>query len=91
MQHGLESTPTVKDVHSPAGQPFCAPVSFADLPDCPICRYGTPMMRKDRWICIDCRCDVTAHMPPPLRKLSNDRFNVRSADPTEFLRNLKSN
>ena len=62
MQRGLESTPTVKDAHSPAGQPFHAPRSFADLLDCPICRYGTPMMRKDRWICIDCRCDVTAHM-----------------------------
>jgi hypothetical protein len=23
------------------------------------------MMRKDRWICIDCRCDVTAHMTTP--------------------------
>ena len=62
MHHGLESTPTVKDAHSPAGQPFVAPVSFADLPDCPVCRYGTPTKRKDRWVCIDCNWDVTAHM-----------------------------
>lgn len=62
MHHGLESTPTVKDAHSPAGQPFVAIKSFADLPDCPICKYGTPVLRKERWVCIDCRCDVTAHM-----------------------------
>jgi hypothetical protein len=55
---GYESTPTVKDAHSPAGQPFHAPRSFADMPDCPICRYGTPTKRKDRWVRIDCRCDV---------------------------------
>jgi hypothetical protein len=62
MHNGLESTPTVKDAHSPAGQPFYAPASFADLPDCPICKFGTPALRKDRWICIDCRCDVTKQM-----------------------------
>jgi rubredoxin len=54
MQKGFESTPTVKDAHSPAGQPFHAPKSFADMPDCPICRYGTPVECKDYWLCIDC-------------------------------------
>jgi hypothetical protein len=65
MHQGLESTPTVKDAHSPAGQPFVAPKSYADLPDCPICRYGTPTKRKDRWVCIDCNWDVTAQMKHP--------------------------
>ena len=76
MQRGLESTPTVKDVHSPAGQPFVAPVSFADLPDCPVCRYGTPVQRKDRWVCIDCNWDVTERMPARggARSLLNDRL-----------------
>jgi len=50
----MESTPTVKDAHSPAGQPFYAPKSFADLLDCPICKYGTPRKTKDKMRCIDC-------------------------------------
>ena len=54
MNKGLESIPTVKDVHSPAGQPFYAPRSFAEMPDCPFCRYGTPVKRDERWVCIDC-------------------------------------
>jgi len=59
MHNGLESIPTVKDVHSPAGQPFYAPPSFADLPDCPFCRYGTPVEYKDKWVCIDCGAKMT--------------------------------
>ena len=59
MHRGLESTPTVKDAHSPAGQPFHAPRSFADLLDCPFCRYGTPRKAKDTWRCIDCGCQIT--------------------------------
>jgi hypothetical protein len=59
MHRGLESTPTVKDAHSPAGQPFHAPRSFADLLDCPLCRYGTPRKAKDSWRCIDCGCHIT--------------------------------
>lgn len=51
---GLESRPTVKDAHSPAGQEFYAPPSYADLPDCPVCKYGTPMEREGRLVCIDC-------------------------------------
>jgi hypothetical protein len=58
-KQGLESTPTVKDVHSPAGQPFYAPPSFADLPDCPFCRFGTPMKHQDEWRCIDCGAKMT--------------------------------
>jgi len=54
MKQDLQSTPTVKDAHSPAGQTFYAPTSFADLPDCPFCRYGTPIKRDERWVCIDC-------------------------------------
>jgi hypothetical protein len=57
---GMESTPTVKDAHSPAGQPFYAPKSFADLPDCPVCKYGTPVKRKDKLVCIDCGAVVGA-------------------------------
>jgi len=53
-RYGLESIQTVKDAHSPAGQAFHAPVSFADLPDCPVCKYGTPMERNGRLVCIDC-------------------------------------
>lgn len=59
MHHGLESIPTVKDVHSPAGQPFHAERSFADLPDCPFCRYGTPVEFKDKWVCIDCGAQMS--------------------------------
>jgi hypothetical protein len=51
---GLGSRPTVKDAHSPAGQPFFAPKSLADLPDCPVCKYGTPEPKGQRLICIDC-------------------------------------
>jgi hypothetical protein len=58
-KHGLESTPTVKDAHSPAGQPFHAPRSFADMPDCPFCRYGTPVEFNDKWRCIDCGAKMT--------------------------------
>ena len=52
--NGLQSQPTVKDAHSPAGQPFYAPRSMADLPDSPVCKYGTPMERDGKMICIDC-------------------------------------
>lgn len=51
---GLESRPTVKDAHSPSGQPFYAPVSYADLPDCPVCKYGTPEQENGKLVCIDC-------------------------------------
>lgn len=46
--------PTVKDSHSPSGQSFYAPPSYADLPDCPACKYGTPMPREGKMVCIDC-------------------------------------
>jgi hypothetical protein len=52
--HGLESQPTVKDAHSPAGQAFYAPPNLADLPDCPVCKYGTPEPKGGRLVCIDC-------------------------------------
>ena len=76
MQRGLESTPTVKDVHSPAGQPFVAPVSFADLPDCPVCRCNKPPNRNERWVGIDCNWDVTEQMAAKggIRSLLNDRL-----------------
>lgn len=46
-----------KGPDSPAGHEFYSPKSRADLPDCPFCRYGTPVFRKksEDWICIDCR------------------------------------
>ena len=53
-RYGLESRPTVKDAHSPAGQEFYAPPSYADLPDCPICTYGTPIEVNGKLICEDC-------------------------------------
>jgi hypothetical protein len=53
-RYGFESESTVKDAHSPAGQRFYAPKSMADLPDCPVCRYGTPMEKAGKLICIDC-------------------------------------
>ena len=59
MSKGFESIPTVKDVHSPAGQPFHAPRSFADMPDCPFCKYGTPVEFNDKWVCIDCGARMT--------------------------------
>ena len=51
---GLESQPTVKDAHSPAGQPFHAPPNYAELPDCPVCKYGTPVEKSGKLVCIDC-------------------------------------
>jgi len=51
---GLESRPTVKDAHSPAGQAFYAPPNYAGLPDCPVCKYGTPVEKKGKLVCIDC-------------------------------------
>lgn len=56
------SQPTVKDVHSPSGQTFYAPKNFADLPDCPVCKYGTPMAREGKMVCID--CGATVGEPP---------------------------
>lgn len=50
----LERQPTVKDADSPAGHTFHAPKDFSSLPDCPFCRYGTPMEREGKWVCIDC-------------------------------------
>jgi len=52
--HGLESQPTVKDADSPAGHTFHAPKDFSSLPDCPVCKYGTPMEIAGNLICIDC-------------------------------------
>lgn len=59
-RYGLESEPTVKDAHSPAGQTFYAPANYADLPDCPVCKYGTPMRDGDVFRCIDCGAIVTS-------------------------------
>ena len=59
MIKGFESIPTVKDVHSPSGQPFHASRSFADMPDCPFCKYGTPVEFNDKWVCIDCGAKMT--------------------------------
>lgn len=53
-RHGFESEATVKDAHSPSGQTFYAPKSFADLPDCPFCKYGTPVPVNHNYRCIDC-------------------------------------
>jgi len=50
----FESEATVKDAHSPAGQHFYAPKSFADLPDCPVCKYGTPVEKGGKLVCMDC-------------------------------------
>jgi len=43
-----------KDAASPAGHEFYAPRSFADLPDCLVCKWGTPVEGK----CIDCGAEV---------------------------------
>jgi hypothetical protein len=58
LPHGFESEATVKDAHSPAGQRFYAPKSLADLPDCPVCRYGTPQVTGEKRVCIDCGATV---------------------------------
>jgi hypothetical protein len=57
-RYGLESIQTVKDAHSPDGQAFYALPSFADLPDCPVCKYGTPLERNGKLVCIDCGATV---------------------------------
>lgn len=55
------STGIWKGPDSPAGHEFHAPRSFASLPDCPVCRYGTPVPqgkddhgKEKPWKCIDC-------------------------------------
>lgn len=57
-RYGLESIQTVKDAHSPDGQAFYALPSFADLPDCPVCKYGTPLEKNNKLVCIDCGATV---------------------------------
>ena len=57
-QFDMQSIPIIKDAHSPDGQAFYAPPSFADLPDCPVCKWGTPMERNGRLTCIDCGATV---------------------------------
>lgn len=54
MKNLIPNNGTVKDVHSPAGQPVHAPRSLAYLPDCPVCRFGTPEKRGKLMVCIDC-------------------------------------
>jgi len=54
----MQSIPIIKDAHSPAGQAFHAPVSYADLPDCPVCKYGTPLEKNKKLVCIDCGATV---------------------------------
>jgi hypothetical protein len=57
-QFDMQSIPVIKDAHSPDGQAFYAPPSFADLPDCPVCKYGTPLERNGKLVCIDCGATV---------------------------------
>jgi hypothetical protein len=57
-QFDMQSIPIIKDAHSPDGQAFYAPPSFADLPDCPVCKYGTPLERNGKLVCIDCGATV---------------------------------
>lgn len=51
---GLESEPIMKDAHSPSGQHFYAPKNLAELPDCPVCKYGTPDEKAGKLVCADC-------------------------------------
>lgn len=48
---------TWKGVDKPGGTHFYAPPSYADLPDCPKCKYGTIMSgpTHDKMCCIDCK------------------------------------
>ena len=40
----------------PAGTPFYAPRSYSHLPDCPVCKFGTPSTRPDGSVhCADCK------------------------------------
>jgi hypothetical protein len=61
-RYGLESEATVKDAHSPAGQRFYAPKSYSDLPDCPFCKYGTPVPNDHNYRCADCGKTITKEM-----------------------------
>jgi hypothetical protein len=48
----------------PAGSPFHAPVSLANLPDCPFCKYGTPLRLDEKTFqCADCKVRYTAEKP----------------------------
>jgi hypothetical protein len=49
---------TVKDAHSPSGQHYYSPPNLADLPDCPKCKYGTPVEKDGKMVCIDCGEEV---------------------------------
>lgn len=44
-----------KNVHSPTGERYLAPGSYANLKDCPVCKYGTVTKEKDKYRCIDCQ------------------------------------
>jgi len=55
MSHEQSPNAKWKDADSPAGHEFYAPRSCADLPDCPICGYGTPVLQEGgKWKCEDC-------------------------------------
>ena len=55
---------TVKDAHSPSGQHYYAPPSLADLPDCPVCKFGTPEPSGGKLVCIDCGAVVGGKEEP---------------------------
>lgn len=60
----LSSRPKIKDCDCPAGHEFHVERSRAYDPDCPYCKYGTPVYRpktKD-WQCIDCK-RIMNHRP----------------------------
>jgi hypothetical protein len=50
-----------KDADSPAGHGFYAPIDLSGLPDCPVCKHGTPRPQGDGklWVCIDCGAKLT--------------------------------
>jgi hypothetical protein len=51
---------TWKGVDKPGGAHYYTPPSYAHLPDCPRCKYGTLIASSDKTVkCIDCHREYT--------------------------------
>ena len=57
---------TWKGVDKPGGSHYYTPASYAHLPDCPGCKYGTLVASRKTMKCIDCKREYTLD---ELRKL----------------------
>jgi hypothetical protein len=55
---------TWKGTDKPAGVDLLPVRTYASLPDCPFCKFGTPDEQKDgSVICADCKCVIRKPKP----------------------------